>query len=31
MFLGLFVMLASPKRQLPGDIAADTIIVRKKR
>jgi uncharacterized RDD family membrane protein YckC len=31
MFVGLFVMLASPKRQRPGDIAAGTLVVRKKR
>lgn len=31
MILGLFVMLASPKRQRPGDIAAGTLVVRKRR
>jgi len=31
MFVGLFVMLASPKRQRPSDIAAGTLVVRKKR
>ncbi len=31
MFVGLFVVLISPKRQRPGDIAAGTIVVRKKR
>ena len=31
MLVGLFVMLASPKRQRPGDVAAGTLVVRKKR
>jgi uncharacterized RDD family membrane protein YckC len=31
MFVGLFVMLTSPKRQRPGDIAAGTLVVRKNR
>lgn len=31
MFVGLFVMLASPKGQRPGDIAAGTLVVRKGR
>ena len=31
MFVGLFVMLASPKRQRPGNIAAGTIVVRERR
>jgi uncharacterized RDD family membrane protein YckC len=31
MFVGLFVMLASPKRQRLSDIAAGTLVVRKKR
>ncbi len=30
MILGLFVMLASPKRQRPGDMAAGTPVVRKR-
>ncbi|MDX6378999.1 MAG: hypothetical protein QOI57_23 [Rubrobacteraceae bacterium] len=30
MFLGIFVMLASPKRQRPGDLAASTLVVRKR-
>jgi uncharacterized RDD family membrane protein YckC len=30
MFAGIFVMLASPKRQRPGDMAANTLVVRKK-
>jgi uncharacterized RDD family membrane protein YckC len=28
MFAGIFVMLASPKRQRPGDMAANTLVVR---
>jgi uncharacterized RDD family membrane protein YckC len=31
MFVGIFVMLASPKRQRPGDMAANTLVVRKRR
>lgn len=31
MILGIFVMLASPKRQRPGDMAANTLVVRKRR
>ena len=31
MLVGVFVMLASPKRQRPGDMAANTLVVRKKR
>ena len=31
MFVGLFVMLASRKRQRPGDVAAGTLVVRKRR
>jgi uncharacterized RDD family membrane protein YckC len=31
MIVGLFVMLASPKRQRPGDMAAGTLVVRKRR
>jgi uncharacterized RDD family membrane protein YckC len=31
MILGLFVMLASPKHQRPGDMAAGTLVVRKRR
>lgn len=31
MFAGIFVMLASPKRQRPGDMAAGTLVVRKRR
>lgn len=31
MIAGLFVMLSSPKRQRPGDMAANTLVVRKKR
>ncbi len=31
MFLGVFVMLASPKRQRLGDLAANTLVVRKKK
>lgn len=31
MLLGVFVMLASSKRQRPGDVAADTLVVRKRR
>ncbi len=30
MILGLFMMLASPKRQRPGDMAAGTLVVRKR-
>ena len=30
MILGLFVMLASPKRQRPGDMVAGTLVVRKR-
>ncbi len=30
MLAGVFVMLASPKRQRPGDMAANTIVVRKR-
>jgi len=30
MFVGIFVMLASPKRQRPGDMAANTLVVRKR-
>ncbi len=30
MTLGLFVMLASPKRQRPGDMAAGTLVIRKR-
>ena len=29
MFAGIFVMLASPKRQRPGDMAANTLMVRR--
>ena len=29
MFVGLFVMLSSPKRQRPGDVAAGTLVVRR--
>ena len=31
MILGVLVMLASPKRQRPGDMAANTLVVRKRR
>ena len=31
MLVGLFVMVASPKRQRPGDVAAGTLVVRKDR
>lgn len=31
MIVGVFVMLASPKRQRPGDMAAGTLVVRKRR
>ena len=31
MLVGLFVMLASQKRQRPGDMAAGTLVVRKRR
>lgn len=31
MLVGIFVMLASPKRQRPGDMAAGTLVVRKRR
>jgi uncharacterized RDD family membrane protein YckC len=31
MIVGVFVMLASPKRQRPGDMAANTLVVRKRR
>lgn len=31
MFAGVFVILASPKRQRPGDMAANTLVVRKRR
>jgi uncharacterized RDD family membrane protein YckC len=31
MIMGVFVMLASPKRQRPGDMAAGTLVVRKGR
>ncbi len=31
MIAGLFVMLSSPRRQRPGDMAANTLVVRKKR
>ena len=30
MFAGIFVMLASPKRQRPGDMAANTLVIRKR-
>jgi uncharacterized RDD family membrane protein YckC len=30
MFVGIFVVLASPKRQRPGDLAANTLVVRKR-
>ena len=29
MFVGLFVMLSSPKRRRPGDVAAGTLVVRR--
>ncbi len=31
MFAGIFVMLASPRHQRPGDMAANTLVVRKRR
>ena len=31
MFVGILVMLASPTRQRPGDMAAGTLVVRKRR
>ena len=31
MIMGVFVMLASPRRQRPGDMAAGTLVVRKRR
>jgi uncharacterized RDD family membrane protein YckC len=31
MFVGIFVMSASPKRQRPGDMAANTLVVRKRK
>jgi uncharacterized RDD family membrane protein YckC len=31
MIVGVFVMLASPKRQRPGDMAANTLVVRRRR
>lgn len=31
MFAGIFVMLASPKRQRPGDMVANTLVVRRRR
>ncbi len=31
MIAGIFVMLSSPGRQRPGDMAANTLVVRKKR
>ena len=31
VIVGVFVMLASPKRQRPGDMAANTLVVRKRR
>lgn len=30
MLAGIFVMLASPKRQRPGDMVANTLVVRKR-
>jgi len=30
MFIGIFVMLASTKRQRPGDLTANTLVVRKR-
>jgi uncharacterized RDD family membrane protein YckC len=30
MFAGIFVMLASPRRQLPGDMAASTLVISKR-
>jgi uncharacterized RDD family membrane protein YckC len=30
MLVGVFVMLASPRRQRPGDMAAKTLVVRKR-
>ena len=30
MFIGIFVMLVSEKRQRPGDVAANTLVVRKR-
>ncbi len=31
MFAGIFVMLVSPRRQRPGDMVANTLVVRKRR
>ncbi len=31
MIVGVFVMLVSPERQRPGDMAANTLVVRKRR
>jgi uncharacterized RDD family membrane protein YckC len=31
MIAGVFVMLASPKRQRPGDMAANTLVVRRRK
>ncbi len=31
MLVGVFVMLVSPERQRPGDMAANTLVVRKRR
>ena len=31
MLVGVFVVLASPKKQRPGDLAANTLVVRKER
>jgi uncharacterized RDD family membrane protein YckC len=31
MFVAIFVVLATPKRQRPGDMAANTLVVRKER
>lgn len=31
LLVGIFVVLASPKRQRPGDMAANTLVVRKER
>jgi uncharacterized RDD family membrane protein YckC len=30
MFAGIFVMLASPRRQRTGDMAANTLVIRKR-
>ncbi len=30
MLVGVFVMLVSPKRQRPGDMAANTLVIRKR-